>query len=114
MSVSPGEQNCSQYREAAGLFESYCIDGARIDLTDRFPLIVAALAKLRSRSYIIDGEAVACGDDGIPSFDRIRYRRHDADVFLDAFDLIEPPCRYSRRTHLPSLIALISSSASKF
>ena len=84
------------------------------DLTDRFPLIVEALAKLRSRSYIIDGEAVACGDDGIPSFDRIRYQRHDADVFLYAFDLIEPPCRYSRRTHLPSLIALISSSASKF
>ena len=59
------------------------------DLTDRFPLIVEARAKLRSRSCIIDGEAVACGDDGIPSFDRIRYRRHDADVFLHAFDLIE-------------------------
>jgi hypothetical protein len=35
------------------------------DLTDRFPLIVEALARLRSRSCIIDGEAVACGDDGI-------------------------------------------------
>jgi ATP-dependent DNA ligase len=59
------------------------------DLTDRFPLIVEALAQLRSRSCIIDGEAVACGEDGIASFDRIRYRRHDADVFLYAFDLIE-------------------------
>jgi ATP-dependent DNA ligase len=59
------------------------------DLTDRFPLIVEALAKLRSQSCIIDGEAVACGDDGISSFDRIRYRRHDASVFLYAFDLIE-------------------------
>jgi bifunctional non-homologous end joining protein LigD len=59
------------------------------DLTDRFPLIVEALAKLRSRSCIIDGEAVACGDDGISSFDRIRYRRHDATVFLYAFDMIE-------------------------
>ena len=38
---------------------------------------------------IIDGEAVACGDDGAPSFDRIRYRRHDARVFLYAIDLIE-------------------------
>ena len=57
------------------------------DLTDRFPLIVEALAQLRSRSCIIDGEAVACGEDGIASFDRIRYRRHDADVFLYAFDL---------------------------
>jgi ATP-dependent DNA ligase len=59
------------------------------DLTYRFPLIVEALAKLRSRSCIIDGEAVACGDDGIALFDRIRYRHHDADVFLYAFDLIE-------------------------
>jgi hypothetical protein len=34
------------------------------DLTYRFPLIVEALAKLRSRSCIIDGEAVACGMTG--------------------------------------------------
>jgi bifunctional non-homologous end joining protein LigD len=59
------------------------------DLTWRFPLIVEALARLRSRSCIIDGEAVACGDDGIARFDRIRYRHHDADVFLYAFELIE-------------------------
>jgi bifunctional non-homologous end joining protein LigD len=59
------------------------------DLTYRFPLIVEARARLRSRSCIIDGEAVCCGDDGVPSFDRIRYRRHDASVFLYAFDLIE-------------------------
>jgi ATP-dependent DNA ligase len=61
-------------------------DGARVrlysrpgnDLTHRFPLIVEALARLRSRSCIIDGEAVCCDDNGVPSFDRIRYRRHDA------------------------------------
>jgi bifunctional non-homologous end joining protein LigD len=59
------------------------------DLTRRFPLIVEALARLRPRSCIIDGEAVACGEDGIALFDRIRYRRHDGGVFLYAFDLIE-------------------------
>jgi bifunctional non-homologous end joining protein LigD len=58
------------------------------DLTYRFPLIVEALIRLRSRSCIIDGEAVACRDDGVSSFDRIRYRRHDAAVFLYAFDLL--------------------------
>jgi ATP-dependent DNA ligase len=59
------------------------------DLTRRFPSIVETLARLRSRSCIIDGEAVACDDDGVPSVDRIRYRRYDGSVFLYAFDLIE-------------------------
>jgi bifunctional non-homologous end joining protein LigD len=44
---------------------------------------------LRSRSCIIDGEAVACSDDGIALFERIRYRRFDSSVFMYAFDLIE-------------------------
>ena len=34
------------------------------DLTWRFSLIVEALSRLRSRSCIIDGEAVACDDSG--------------------------------------------------
>ena len=79
------------------------------DLTDRFPLIVEALAKLRSRSCIIDGEAVACGDDGIPSFDRIRYRQHDATVFLYAFDLIELDGEDLRRDPLAVRKATLAS-----
>jgi bifunctional non-homologous end joining protein LigD len=72
-------------------------DGARVklysrpgnDLTWRFSLIVEAVGRLRSRSCIIDGEAVACDDNGVSSFDRIRHRDHDDCVFLYAFDLIE-------------------------
>jgi bifunctional non-homologous end joining protein LigD len=72
-------------------------DGAQVrlysrpgnDLTYRFPLIVETLARLRSRCCIIDGEAVACDDDGVTSFNRVRYRRHDETIFLYAFDLIE-------------------------
>src|SRR5215831_14908754 len=45
------------------------------DLTRRFPLIVETLARLRSRSCIIDGEAVACDDNGIASFDLVRHHR---------------------------------------
>jgi ATP-dependent DNA ligase len=40
-----------------------------------FPLIVEALLRLRSRSCIIEGEAIACDDNGAPNFNRIRYRR---------------------------------------
>jgi ATP-dependent DNA ligase len=35
------------------------------DLTRRFPLIFEALARLKARTGIIDGEGVACGPDGI-------------------------------------------------
>jgi bifunctional non-homologous end joining protein LigD len=59
------------------------------DLTRRFPLIVETLARLRSRSCIIDGEAVACDDNGLASFDLVRHHRANDSVFLYAFDLIE-------------------------
>ncbi len=67
-------------------------DGARVKLYSRpghdlhRPLFTA---RLRSRSCLIDGEAVACDERGIPAFDRIRYRRNDGCVFLYAFDLID-------------------------
>jgi hypothetical protein len=51
------------------------------ELTGRFPLIVEALARLRVRSCIIDGEAVACYGTVIAQFNRIRYRRYDATCF---------------------------------
>jgi bifunctional non-homologous end joining protein LigD len=67
-------------------------DGAKVrlysrpgnDLTRRFPLIVEALARLRASSCIIDGEAVACGNDGISSFNLLRHRWRDDAVFLYA------------------------------
>jgi bifunctional non-homologous end joining protein LigD len=59
------------------------------DWTGRFPLIARAVLSLKAASCLIDGEAVACDDDGLPVFDRLRYRRADGSVFLYAFDLIE-------------------------
>ncbi|HEY7665736.1 MAG TPA: hypothetical protein VH934_21670 [Xanthobacteraceae bacterium] len=43
----------------------------------------------KRRSFLLDGEAVACDGDGVPVFDGLRYRRQDGRVFLYAFDLIE-------------------------
>ena len=59
------------------------------DLTRRFPQIVDALSRLRSRSCIIDGEAVACDDNGVAVFQKLRQRRGDRYVVLCAFDLLE-------------------------
>jgi bifunctional non-homologous end joining protein LigD len=83
------------------------------DLTYRFTLIVEALARLRSRSCIIDGEAVACDENGMPSFNRIRYRRHDATVFLYAFDLIELNGDDLRRDPLEVRKATLASTLAK-
>jgi bifunctional non-homologous end joining protein LigD len=83
------------------------------DLSYRFPLIVEALARLRSRSCIIDGEALCCDEDGMPNFDRIRYRRRDASVFLYAFDLIESNGDDLRREPLEVRKATLASVLAK-
>jgi ATP-dependent DNA ligase len=58
------------------------------DWTDRYPLIVKAALKNRSRSFVIDGEAVLLGVDGISDFDGLHSRRLDMEVQLYAFDAL--------------------------
>jgi bifunctional non-homologous end joining protein LigD len=94
-------------------------DGVRLysrpgnDLTDRFPRIVGALSRLRSRSGTIDGETVVCDDKGVASFDRIRHRHHDRDVFLHAFELIELDGDDLRRDRLQVCKATLESMLAK-
>jgi bifunctional non-homologous end joining protein LigD len=79
------------------------------DWTNRYPLIAAAAGALKPRSFLIDGEAVACDGDGMPSFDRLRYRRADGAVFLFAFDLLELDGRDLRREPLEVRKATLAS-----
>ena len=83
------------------------------DLTRQFPLIVEALARLRSCSCIIDGEAVACDDNGIASFELIRQHRVDAGVFLYAFDVLELNGDDLRREPLQVRKATLTSVVAK-
>ena len=69
--------------------------------------------KIRPDGCIIDGEAVACDDNGVASFDRIRYRRHDGDAFLYAFDLIELNSDDMRRDPLEVRKATLRSMLAK-
>jgi bifunctional non-homologous end joining protein LigD len=68
------------------------------DLTERFPRIVAAMEQLPC--CMVDGEAIACDDAGLPSFELLQSGRRDDHVFLYAFDLIELEGKDCRRDQL--------------
>jgi ATP-dependent DNA ligase len=56
--------------------------------TDRYPWIVESALKNRIRQFVIDGEAVVLGVDGISDFGALRSRQHDGEVQLYAFDIL--------------------------
>jgi bifunctional non-homologous end joining protein LigD len=70
------------------------------DWTNRYPLIRQAAHTLWASSFLIDGEAVNCNENGFPDFDTLRHRRNDRSVFLYAFDLIELDGRDLRRDRI--------------
>jgi bifunctional non-homologous end joining protein LigD len=55
----------------------------------RLPAIAAAAARVKAKSFTIDGEAVVLGSDGLSRFDELRRREAARTAFLYAFDLIE-------------------------
>jgi bifunctional non-homologous end joining protein LigD len=57
------------------------------DWTERYPAIAAA--KLKARSFTLDGEAVVAGADGVAVFDALHRRGRVTDAILQAFDLLE-------------------------
>jgi bifunctional non-homologous end joining protein LigD len=59
------------------------------DWSPRYPLIVEAVNRLKARSCLVDGEAVACDDNGVAVFQRLRRKPSGKHVFLFAFDLLE-------------------------
>jgi bifunctional non-homologous end joining protein LigD len=58
------------------------------DWTDNYPLIVQAAMRIRSTSFVLDGEAVLLGVDGISDFDGLHGRRHNDEVQFYAFDIL--------------------------
>src|SRR5689334_13512878 len=59
------------------------------DWTQRFRLIADAVANLRCQSCLLDGEAVACDEQGIPNFKLLIRGRRYGSAQLYAFDLLE-------------------------
>jgi ATP-dependent DNA ligase len=56
--------------------------------TDRYPWIVEAALRNRQKRFVIDGEAVILGVDGISDFDALHSGRHNEEVQLCAFDIL--------------------------
>lgn len=53
--------------------------------TSRFPWIVQAALRNREQQFVVDGEAVILGVDGVSDFNALHSRRHDNEVQLYAF-----------------------------
>jgi bifunctional non-homologous end joining protein LigD len=70
------------------------------DWSPRYPLILETVNRLKVRSCLIDGEAVACDENGLAVFERLRRKREGRHVFLYAFDLLEPDGQDLRREPL--------------
>jgi bifunctional non-homologous end joining protein LigD len=58
------------------------------DWTDRYSWIVETARKIRQNHFVIDGEAVVLGVDGIADFEALHLRQHDEEVQLYAFDIL--------------------------
>jgi ATP-dependent DNA ligase len=57
------------------------------DWSNRFPLISEAALRNRNSSFVIDGEAVLLGVDGISDFNGLHSRKHDDEVSSMRFDI---------------------------
>jgi ATP-dependent DNA ligase len=53
----------------------------------RYPWIVESALKNRYRQFVVDGEAVVLGIDGVADFNALQSGRHDTEVQLYAFDI---------------------------
>ncbi|MGY3036178.1 ATP-dependent DNA ligase [Bradyrhizobium sp. USDA 4354] len=58
------------------------------DWTKRYTWIVEAALKNRQKRFVIDGEAVILGVDGISDFNALHSRQLDHEVQLYAFDIL--------------------------
>jgi bifunctional non-homologous end joining protein LigD len=59
------------------------------DWTERYPGIAATAAKLRAKSFTMDGEAAVSDAAGVAVFEALHRRRAAPDAVLHAFDLLE-------------------------
>ena len=79
------------------------------DWSGRFPLITEAALRNWNSSFVLDGEAVLLGVDGISDFNGLHSRKHDDEVMFYVFDILASDgflrLAYLRKTNLARLLA---------
>lgn len=58
------------------------------DWSARYPWIVESALRNRQKHFVIDGEAVVLGVDGVSDFAALQSRKHDHEVQFYAFDML--------------------------
>jgi ATP-dependent DNA ligase len=56
--------------------------------TKRYPWITEAARKVRQKKFVLDGEAVILGVDGVSDFNALHSGKHDDEVQFCAFDIL--------------------------
>src|SRR4029079_8080863 len=81
------------------------------DWPDRYPRLVEAALRNRNSSFVINGEALLLGVDGVSDFNGLHSRRHHAEVEFYAFDRLASDgddrrkLQTMRKTNLARLLA---------
>jgi bifunctional non-homologous end joining protein LigD len=58
------------------------------DWTKRYPWITEAARKVRQQRFVLDGEAVILGVDGVSDFNALHSGKHNEEVQLCVFDIL--------------------------
>ena len=70
------------------------------DWSGRYPWIVESALKNRTKQFVIDGDAVVLGVDGVSDFEALYSHKHDDEVQLYAFDVLAMDGEDQRRLPL--------------
>jgi bifunctional non-homologous end joining protein LigD len=70
------------------------------DWTKRYPWITEAARKVRQKRFVLDGEAVILGVDGVSDFNALHSGKHNDEVQLCAFDIFVEGDDHLRRLPL--------------
>jgi bifunctional non-homologous end joining protein LigD len=75
--------------------KAHLVSRRKNSLNERFPELREIGKAIKANAALIDGEIVAIGEDGLPQFDALRFRRgRKCSIVFYAFDLLHVSIRF--------------------